>query len=105
MKSKKKNLTLESWTKLFEKYKITQEVNENNYFVISTEAIKEYREPRLMTKFDTSHLRPTIFKKNKLGILPIERTKYIISDFKLYEELPDIIEKNNFDIFSASFVS
>ncbi|MCG1340621.1 hypothetical protein NUT36_08340 [Staphylococcus epidermidis] len=102
MKSKKKNLTLESWTKLFEKYKITQEVNENNYFVISTEAIKEYREPRLMTKFDTSHLRPTIFKKNKLGILPIERTKYIISDFKLYEELPDIIEKNNFDIIKVN---
>ena len=41
-----------AWKKLFEKYDILDEISNNGYYEISADQIKEFREPRLMTKFD-----------------------------------------------------
>lgn len=75
-----------AWQKLFDKYHILYEVKQNGHFYISANQIKEFREPRLMTKFDHKINLPAIFSENNLAILPITRGDYIISSFSAYKE-------------------
>ena len=56
-----------AWEKLFEKYNILGEIEEKGYFKITSKQINEYREARLMTKFDNSATLPDLFKKNSLS--------------------------------------
>lgn len=42
-----------AWLKLLEKYPIEEQTKNGGLFEIQADAIKEFREPRLMTKFDT----------------------------------------------------
>ena len=76
-----------AWNQLFEKYKIIEEINRNSFFKIAANQIKEFREPRLMTKFDQKSNLPDIFLKNNLSILPITRGSYIIGKFDAYADL------------------
>ena len=82
-----------AWEQLFEKYDILGRVEENGTFLISALTIKEYREPRLMAKFDHTVNLPKIFSDNGLAILPITRGDYVISHFDAY---------HRFEIDSAS---
>lgn len=75
----------ECWEKIFEIHKILECINNSGFFVITAPKIKEFREPRLMTKFDSKRDLPKIFKDNNLAILPIKRGEYIIGKFKNYE--------------------
>ena len=43
----------EKWEALFEKYRIREEVDAHGCFSITADQIREFKEPRLMTKFDT----------------------------------------------------
>ena len=61
-------------------------------FIISAEQIREYKEPRLMTKFDFSKQLPQIFK-NITWNAPINNGTYILGDFNLYSKLPSIKPK------------
>lgn len=79
-----------AWKKLFDKYHILQEIQKNGQFVISANQIKEFREPRLMTKFDHKVNLPTIFEENSLAILPVTRGDYIISSFSAYKEFEQL---------------
>ena len=81
--------TDEAWNKLFDKYKIADEVNKNGSYRISAQSIKAFREVRLMTKFDHSDDRPEIFKKNELSILPLNRSSFIIGRFDCYMPITD----------------
>ena len=97
----------EAWEKLFEKHKILDKVKENGRFIISAEQIKEFREPRLMTKFDHKINLPTLFLENNLSILPISRGDYIISSFSAYhpfEELSEEIEKVSIPAYVQSLM-
>jgi len=76
-----------AWRQLFGKYNILKTVNQDGYFEISANQIKEYREPRLMTKFDQRSNLPDIFLSNNLSILPITRGSYIIAKFNAYEDV------------------
>ncbi|HCA29326.1 MAG TPA: type II restriction endonuclease [Ruminococcaceae bacterium] len=88
-----KNLSAnEAWKKIIDKYNILDEVDKNGCFSIKASQIKEYKEPRLMAKWDSTDSLPDVFKKNKLNILPDSRSSYIISDFILYEEVPELDE-------------
>lgn len=78
-----------AWENLFDKYHILDEIAQNGKFVISASQIKEFREPRLMTKFDHKINLPCIFASNNLSILPITRGEYIISSFSAYEEFSE----------------
>ena len=78
-----------AWENLFDKYHILDEIAQNGKFVISASQIKEFREPRLMTKFDHKINLPGIFASNNLSILPITRGEYIISSFSAYEEFSE----------------
>ncbi len=58
-----------AWQALFDKYDILDEIQRSGQFVISANQIKEFREPRLMTKFDHKVNLPTVFADNGLAIL------------------------------------
>ena len=66
-----------AWEMLFDKYHILDEVKRHGQFVISAGQIKEFREPRLMTKFDHRVNLPQIFSENGLAILPVTRGDYL----------------------------
>ncbi len=92
--AKKKFLsTNEAWKKLIEEHDILDEVSKNGYYEIKTDDIKVYREPRLMAKWDSSESLPAVLKKNKLNLLPNTRSSYIISNFLLYEDIPELEEQ------------
>ncbi len=82
------SLTDEKWELLFERYEIQKKVSESGLFYISADQIREYKEPRLMTKFDTRESLPAVFG-GRLGILPVTRGNYVIGDFDLYEDFPE----------------
>ena len=82
----------DAWKELFNKYDIEKEVNDKGFYNITAEQIKEFKEPRLMAKWDSSESLPGILKSKKINILPTSRSSYILSDFKLYEDLPKYVE-------------
>lgn len=77
----------EAWECLFEKLNIQKKIEESGSFIISSKQINDYREARLMTKFDHYSNQPKIFKDNNLSILPITRGDYIISGFDAYKQI------------------
>ena len=83
----------EAWNRLFDELGILKCIEANGVFLISANQIKEYREPRLMTKFDHSVNLPRIFKDNGLSILPITRGDYAISHFKAYQTFEPMTAK------------
>lgn len=88
-----------AWGKIFKKYKIIDEINRNGFFDISSSLIKEYREPRLMTKFDHEVNLPDIFQKNNLSILPLTRGSYRIGHYDVFKKIKEIDKKiKNFQI-------
>lgn len=85
----------QSWDMIFSALNIGKKIKEDGYFAITTNDIKKYGgnvEPRSMTKWESSELLPKAFKDNNLNILPTSRGAYIISDFNLYEKIPDLTE-------------
>ncbi|WP_373542462.1 hypothetical protein [Chamaesiphon sp.] len=75
-----------AWEKLFEKLLILDKIEKKDYFLISSKEINEFREARLMTKFDHKSQLPKIFTNHKLSILPISRGDYIIGRFKVFHD-------------------
>lgn len=75
-----------AWEALFDKYHILDEVRRRGRSVISANQIKEFREPRLMTKFDHKVNLPRVFSANGLAVLPITRGDYVISSFEAYKD-------------------
>ncbi|MFQ8842802.1 MAG: type II restriction enzyme [Clostridium fessum] len=43
----------DKWRILFDKYRIEREIEKHGRFYITADQIREVKEPRLMTKFDT----------------------------------------------------
>ena len=84
MSSQQKSLNDAAWEQLFLKYSILDQIDAKGRFEISASQIKEFREPRLMAKFDHVINLPKIFADNKLAILPITRGDYVISHFNAY---------------------
>lgn len=83
-----------AWNLLFEKYDIKERVIRNGMFQITADQIKEFREPRLMTKFDTKESIPAVFGRgNKMSILPDSRGSYVIGQFASYLEFPEMERK------------
>lgn len=77
----------DKWEILFEKYNIETEIKKNGVFYITADQIREVKEPRLMTKFDTKESLPKVFG-NKIAILPVTRGKYVLGEFELYQDFP-----------------
>ena len=85
--AKKKTKTEDAWEKIFDEHRILDSLQKDKIFKVSADDIKKYREPRLMTKFDSDKARPEIFRKNNLSILPDTRGTYVIGKFEAYSNL------------------
>lgn len=83
----------QAWNALLERYNIVREVEEKGIFHIAAAQIKEYKEPRLMAKWDSSENLPPSLKSNHLNILPDGRGSYVIGDFTLYQNIPELEER------------
>ncbi len=83
-----------AWEQIFNDYNILTKIKQSSYFVIESKVINNYRESRLMTKFDHEVNLPKIFKKNGLNILPISRGSYIIGHFLNYSKINYQINDN-----------
>ena len=84
--SKIKNKDL-CWEKLFEKYNILKNIEKNWIFEITADQIKEFWEPRLMTKYDHYEQLPNVFKNNHLSILPNRNWSYLIWPFSTHQSI------------------
>lgn len=73
-----------AWEKIFEKHKILEEILKEGHIEITATKINEFREARLMTKFDHKSQLPKLFSDNNLSILPISRGGYIIGEFETF---------------------
>lgn len=78
----------DKWELLFDRYDIAEKVSMSGLFSITADQIREFKEPRLMTKFDTRESLPRVFEQ-KLGILPVTRGSYVIGNFDLYQDFPE----------------
>lgn len=74
------------WEKIFEKYQILNKIEANGRISISSTEINEFREARLMTKFDHRSQLPKLFTDNRLSILPISRRSYEIGPFETFHD-------------------
>lgn len=77
------------WDEIFQHFNILEKIDTHGIYEISSKTINEYKEARLMTKFDFINSLPDIFFENKLAILPITRGRYVIGKFKAYETIDD----------------
>lgn len=82
--------TDDAWRKILETYPIEQCTSHGGIYEIEASEIKKFREPRLMTKFDTSKLVADPLQKLHLNVLPSSRHSYVIGKFQLYEKFPDV---------------
>lgn len=78
------------WNSIEQDFHYLDKIKSKGSFVISSDTIKKYKEPRLVTKFDSSEDLPSIFKENHLSILPINRGSYVVSDIKTFQPLQEI---------------
>lgn len=83
----KERIIDKKWNAIFEDFNILREVSSNGFYEIDAKTINKYKEARLMTKFDYLNSLPDIFYENDLSILPITRGKYVIGEFKAYENI------------------
>lgn len=73
-----------AWEKIFEKHKILDRILKDGHIEITATKINEFREARLMTKFDHKSQLPKLFADNKLSILPTSRGGYVIGEFETF---------------------
>lgn len=74
-----------AWSVLFRENRIIDyELEKKGIYYISADTINNYREARLMTKFDHSINLPRGFKNRKLSILPVSRGEYAMGHFEAY---------------------
>lgn len=98
MNPKQKTQNDIAWEALFIKYDILNRIGACGQYIISADQIKEFREPRLMVKFDHHINLPLVFSNNHLAILPVSRRDYVISNFKAYQ----LFESRNDTIIRAT---
>ncbi len=103
MSDKAKTLNDNAWEQIFNKYNIIQMIEQNGFYEISSKVINEFREARLMTKFDHRRNLPILFAENKLSILPITRGSYIIANFEAYHDF-ELIDNEIYKVCAPDFI-
>lgn len=75
-----------AWEKLFDKYHLGEKLRQHSWVEITSTQINEFREARLMTKFDHRSQLPKLFAEHKLAILPTTRGSYVLGQFECYSK-------------------
>ena len=88
-----------AWQQLFEKYRIAETIEKEGRYNITSTTINEFREARLMTKFDYKSQLPNIFTAHQLSILPTARGRYVIANFETFQDF----ENNEIPITKINF--
>ena len=88
-----------AWEKIFEKHKILDRILKDGHIEITATKINEFREARLMTKFDHKSQLPKLFAENKLSILPTSRGGYVIGEFETFCKF----NSNDIEVTSIEF--
>ena len=88
-----------AWEKIFEKHKILDRILKDGHIEITATKINEFREARLMTKFDHKSQLPKLFADNKLSILPTSRGGYVIGEFEAFYKF----NSNDIEVTSIEF--
>lgn len=76
----------------------TSESKSNDLVELDVDTIGEFREPRLMTKFDHRANLPQIFERNQLAILSLSRSRFALGQFDAYQPVqyslkqPEVVE-------------
>lgn len=78
-----------AWCQLFEKYNIDETISKNGQYIISSKDINEFREARLMTKFDHRFQLPKTLSDRQLSILPVSRGGYVLSNMEIFENFTE----------------
>lgn len=73
-----------AWEKIFKKHRILDRLANNERVSISSTEINQFREARLMTKFDHRSQLPELFVEHNLSILPTSRGMYEIGQFEIF---------------------
>ncbi len=76
------------WQNIFQDYPIIEEVQERGRFEITADIIKQYYEPRLVTKFDFSLALPEVMQENNIAILPNTTGSYLLGNFDIFKTFP-----------------
>ncbi|MFH0733131.1 MAG: translation elongation factor [bacterium] len=82
-----------AWQSLFKKFNILEEIKKHGPFLITSKQINEFKESRVMTKFDHSSNLPKLFFENDLSVLPITHGSYLIGNFDSYFSVKGIPHK------------
>ena len=102
----------ESWQKIFDDYNIVKHDFNKSPFLISNGDIKKSvqnfkktseKEVRILCKQDSRDVRPEIFKKYNLFLLPVKNGKYTIIKGEGYVDIPEIKETTKFYISKLDF--
>jgi hypothetical protein len=73
-----------AWERIFAKHSILDEIASRGRSSISSADINQFREARIMTKFDHRSQLPKLFTDNHLSILPTSRGTYEIGAFETF---------------------
>lgn len=93
MSQKKNSMSAnDAWKALMDKYDILEEVQKNGCYYIKSSQIKQFKEPRLMAKWDSTDALPKVLRDHKINLLPDSRSSYVIGDFLLYQAIPELKE-------------
>lgn len=94
-----------AWKLIFEKYNVLETIATIGHITITSTNINEFREARLMTKFDHKSQLPELFESNKLSILPTSRGGYVIGSFDTFCDFnldETVVSKIDFPSFLES---
>ncbi len=90
-----------AWQQLFDKHDIVNKVEEEGATYIKASDINEFREARLMTKFDHCSQLPDLFVKHSISILPVSRGSYILGRFDMFHPF----EESDAEVIPVTFPS
>lgn len=103
----KERIIDQKWEEIFKDYNVFDAIERDGRFIIKSSQINDYKEARLMTKFDYETSLPDIFYDNDLAILPIWRGGYVIGRFDAYHSLrttESTLLKNREEIYFPDWI-
>lgn len=77
------------WNDIFTDYPILETIEQTGRFEISANQIRNYHEPRLVTKFDFRQALPEIMRKHGVSILPNTTGTYVVGKFDIFKDFPN----------------
>lgn len=81
----------EAWKRVFEANpRIAKSIERDGLCEVTASQIKKFREPRLMTKHDSTDGVPEPLAKNHWNVLSTSRSGYVVGEFDVFSKFPTI---------------